>query len=32
VPRAGEEPPEPKWKDFDDFRDHVHPRQPTFKG
>jgi hypothetical protein len=26
------EPPEPKWKGFDDFKDHIHPRQPTFEG
>ena len=32
APRAGCEPPEPKWKEFADFRDCVHPRQPTFKG
>jgi hypothetical protein len=32
VPRAGEAPPEPKWKEFDDFKDYIHPRQPTFKG
>jgi predicted pyridoxine 5'-phosphate oxidase superfamily flavin-nucleotide-binding protein len=32
APRAGCEAPEPKWKEFADFKDHVHPRQPTFKG
>jgi len=32
TPRAGCDPPEPAWKDFDDFKDCVHPRQPTFKG
>ncbi len=32
APRAGEVPPEPAWKDFDDFKDCVHPRQPTFGG
>lgn len=32
APRAGSEPPEPAWKDFADFKDYVHPRQPTFKG
>ena len=32
APRAGCEAPEPAWKDFADFKDHVHPRQPTFKG
>jgi predicted pyridoxine 5'-phosphate oxidase superfamily flavin-nucleotide-binding protein len=32
TPRAGCETPEPAWKDFADFKDYVHPRQPTFKG
>lgn len=32
APRAGHEPPEPAWKSFDDFKDCVPPRQPTFKG
>jgi len=32
IPRAGEVPPEPKWKEFDAFKDCIHPRQPTFKG
>jgi predicted pyridoxine 5'-phosphate oxidase superfamily flavin-nucleotide-binding protein len=32
APRAGCDPPEPAWKDFDSFKDCVHPRQPTFKG
>jgi len=32
TPRAGCEAPEPQWKSFADFKDHVHPRQPTFKG
>jgi hypothetical protein len=32
VPRAGEDPPEPAWKGFDQFKDCIHPRQPTFKG
>jgi uncharacterized protein len=32
VPRPGVEPPEPAWKDFNSFRDCIHPRQPTFKG
>ena len=32
VPQAGQDFPEPKWKEFDDFKDYVHPRQPTFKG
>jgi predicted pyridoxine 5'-phosphate oxidase superfamily flavin-nucleotide-binding protein len=29
VPRWGEEPVEPAWKGFEDFRDVVHPRQQT---
>src|SRR3990170_3261451 len=32
APRPGYEAPEPAWKDFDSFRDCIHPRQPTFKG
>jgi len=32
APRSGCDPPEPAWKDFDDFKDCVHPRQPAFKG
>jgi predicted pyridoxine 5'-phosphate oxidase superfamily flavin-nucleotide-binding protein len=32
APRAGCDFPEPKWKSFDAFKDHIHPRQPTFKG
>jgi predicted pyridoxine 5'-phosphate oxidase superfamily flavin-nucleotide-binding protein len=32
APRPGVEPPEPAWKDFDSFRDCIHPRQPTFNG
>ncbi len=32
APRAGREPPEPRWKSFPDFKDYVHPRQPTWKG
>lgn len=32
APRPGCEAPEPAWKSFADFKDHVHPRQPTFKG
>jgi predicted pyridoxine 5'-phosphate oxidase superfamily flavin-nucleotide-binding protein len=32
APRAGCEPPEPAWKGFNDFKDAIHPRQPTFKG
>ena len=32
APRPGSAPPEPKWKSFDDFKDYVHPRQPTAAG
>jgi predicted pyridoxine 5'-phosphate oxidase superfamily flavin-nucleotide-binding protein len=32
APRAGHDSPEPAWKEFDLFKGHVHPRQPTFKG
>ena len=32
APKTGYEPPEPGWKGFSDFKDYVHPRQPTFKG
>jgi hypothetical protein len=32
APRSGCTAPEPAWKGFADFKDHVHPRQPTFKG
>ena len=32
APRPGYEPPEPECKAFPNFKDHVHPRQPTFKG
>ncbi|HEY5831178.1 MAG: pyridoxamine 5'-phosphate oxidase family protein [Hyphomicrobiaceae bacterium] len=32
VPQAGKAPVEPAWKGFADFRDYVHPRQPTFQG
>ena len=31
-PRAGCDLPEPKWKSFPDFKDHMHPRQSTFRG
>jgi predicted pyridoxine 5'-phosphate oxidase superfamily flavin-nucleotide-binding protein len=31
VPQPGREPVEPAWKTFDDFKDVVHPRQPTTK-
>lgn len=32
APRAGSDPPEPAWKSFADFKDAVHPRQPTARG
>ncbi len=32
APRPGCQAPEPAWKGFVDFKDHVHPRQPTFQG
>jgi uncharacterized protein len=32
TPRPGEDPVEPVWKGFDEFKDVVHPRQPTFRG
>jgi uncharacterized protein len=32
APRPGYETPEPAWKAFADFKDYIHPRQPTFKG
>ncbi len=32
VPQPGCEAPEPAWKGFADFKDYVHPREPTFKG
>jgi hypothetical protein len=32
TPRPNYESPEPAWKAFDDFKEHVHPRQPTWKG
>ena len=32
VPSAGQDAPEPAWKGFADFKDCIHPRQPTFKG
>jgi hypothetical protein len=32
IPAAGKEPVEPAWKGFADFKDYVHPRQPTFRG
>jgi predicted pyridoxine 5'-phosphate oxidase superfamily flavin-nucleotide-binding protein len=32
APRSGCDPPEPAWKEFDSFKDCIHPRQPTFRG
>lgn len=32
VPQPGRDPIEPAWKGFADFKDYVHPRQPTAKG
>jgi predicted pyridoxine 5'-phosphate oxidase superfamily flavin-nucleotide-binding protein len=32
APQPGCDAPEPAWKDFADFKNYVHPRQPTFKG
>jgi predicted pyridoxine 5'-phosphate oxidase superfamily flavin-nucleotide-binding protein len=32
APRSDYDPPEPEWKDFDRFKDCIHPRQPAFKG
>ena len=32
APKPGHEAPEPGWKGFSDFKDCVHPRQPTFAG
>jgi len=32
APRPGGDLPEPKWKEFADLKDYVHPRQPTFSG
>jgi predicted pyridoxine 5'-phosphate oxidase superfamily flavin-nucleotide-binding protein len=32
APRAGCDAPEPAWKEFADFKEYVHPRQPTCKG
>jgi uncharacterized protein len=31
APRPGREFPEPAWKSFPEFKDAVHPRQPTAK-
>jgi uncharacterized protein len=32
TPQPRCEPPEPSWKKSDEFKDVVHPRQPTYKG
>lgn len=32
VPKAGSDFVEPAWKSFDEFRDVVHPRAPTYRG
>ncbi len=32
TPKPGRDPVEPVWKGFDEFKDVVHPRQPTFRG
>jgi uncharacterized protein len=32
TPEPGTEPAEPAWKSSDDYKDSVHPRQPTYKG
>jgi predicted pyridoxine 5'-phosphate oxidase superfamily flavin-nucleotide-binding protein len=32
APKAGCDPLEPAWKNFADFKDVVHPRQPTARG
>ena len=32
IPRPGHEPIEPAWKQFDSFRDVIHPRQATYGG
>ena len=32
VPQSGSDPVEPAWKGFPDFKDYVHPRQPTHRG
>ena len=32
APAPGQEAPEPAWKGFADFKDCIHPRQPTFRG
>ncbi|HWK86166.1 MAG TPA: pyridoxamine 5'-phosphate oxidase family protein [Xanthobacteraceae bacterium] len=32
APSPGRDFQEPAWKEFDEFKDFVHPRQPTFRG
>ena len=32
IPEPSHEPVEPAWKQFDSFKDVVHPRQPTYRG
>jgi uncharacterized protein len=32
TPQSGRQVSEPSWKEFADFKDYIHPRQPTFKG
>jgi predicted pyridoxine 5'-phosphate oxidase superfamily flavin-nucleotide-binding protein len=32
TPQPGRDPVEPAWKGFDEFKDVVHPRQPTARG
>jgi hypothetical protein len=32
APRPGCDAPEPAWKEFADRKEHMHPRQPAFKG
>ncbi|MBX9587955.1 MAG: pyridoxamine 5'-phosphate oxidase family protein [Hyphomonadaceae bacterium] len=32
VPRPGHDPVEPVWKGFPEFKDVIHPRQPTARG
>jgi len=32
APQTGCKSPEPAWKSLDDFKDYVHPRQPSLKG
>lgn len=32
TPRPGRDPVEPAWKSFSEFKDVIHPRQPTARG